>query len=319
MSLYPFISALPNRRVPGVGLCRLQDVKFWVYGDGLTDPWPTAGDGWINAMIDAASRHILAYCQLDSIAPRIVVQRVNGLGRTTLVLRESPVLEVYQLSVGTQIIPPRPDLIASNQPVVTSGVGVFGIRYGYVLEEWDGFPPAQPQSVLLDGGLRFPRQIQNVCCTYIAGYAERDEVAIVPGDGIIVPGQMYGLYSGDCGVTYEDGTPLVAVTGAPSAGQYVAPAKPPATVVGEALYTPSYTFSVTDAGRTVLLSYAYVPSDLAHACVSWVGERLSYRQRIGEKSKALPGGTGTATYEIGEMPAQVKSLLAPYRRFIPAA
>ena len=96
--------------------------------------------------------------------------------------------------------------------------------------------------------------------------------------------------------------PLEPVTGAPNAGQY-------------AVVNGAYNFSQGDAGAQILLSYGYVPADLASCCIDWVAERYAYRSRIGQHSKSLDGQE-TMAFIVKDIPDFVLTALQPYRRLI---
>ena len=96
------------------------------------------------------------------------------------------------------------------------------------------------------------------------------------------------------------GNPLVAVSGSPAIGQY-------------SVSNGAYTFNAADAGEAMLISYGFVPYDLANACAQWVAELLQYQTRPGVRSKSL-GGQETVSYVVGKMPPTVAGIIAPYRR-----
>ena len=76
-----------------------------------------------------------------------------------------------------------------------------------------------------------------------------------------------------------------------------------------------YSFAQADAGSTVLLTYGYVPADLASCCMDWAAERYAYRSRIGQHSKSL-GGQETMAFIVKDIPDFVASALSPYRRVV---
>lgn len=61
--------------------------------------------------------------------------------------------------------------------------------------------------------------------------------------------------------------------------------------------------------------YAEIPPEIAQACIELVALRYKERDRIGHQSKTLAGET--VTFFIGDLPASVKTALAPYRRVAP--
>src|SRR6202047_5126152 len=90
--------------------------------------------------------------------------------------------------------------------------------------------------------------------------------------------------------------------GSPATGQY-------------AVVNGVYTFAQPDAGSVVLVTYGYVPADLASCCMDWAAERYAYRSRIGQHSKSL-GGEETMAFIVKDIPDFVVSALSPYRRVV---
>ena len=65
----------------------------------------------------------------------------------------------------------------------------------------------------------------------------------------------------------------------------------------------------------MLLSYGYVPDDLAQCVIEWIADRYRYRERIGQTSKSM-GGQETMAYKITDMPDFVKKSLQNFCRII---
>lgn len=61
--------------------------------------------------------------------------------------------------------------------------------------------------------------------------------------------------------------------------------------------------------------YAAVPADIVDACVQWTGMRYRERDRIGHASKQLAGEV--VSFDLKDMPANVKTVLNQYRRVVP--
>ena len=155
-------------------------------------------------------------------------------------------------------------------------------------------------------GHAFSRGVQNVTCSYSAGYLVSNEAQIVPA----APGQLpcsalAQLWAGDGGISYEGGAALAAVTASPGAGQYVPPGAPDGF----------YSFAAADAGRAVAVSYSNTPADLEQACIEFCLLRINERGRIGEASRTLAGEVVAFTQK--DMPASVALALQPYRRVVP--
>lgn len=263
-------------------LCTLADVKTWL---GRSD---SNSDAVLAALIARTSRQIHSYLERGSLLPRSVTETRDGTGGQTLVLRQWPALSVSSLDIGAQTIPARLSACAA----------------GWVLENWDGVPPGRAQALSL-AGYSFGCGAQSVRIVYQAGYQVSAEPQTV-ADGAAAVLAPYGAWASDAGVTYANGTPLVAVTGAPSVGQYQLTPDAPGC----------YTFNAGDNGAAILISYGFVPADLADACIELVSERFRYAQRIGEKTHSL-GGNETVAFDNTRLTPLVLSLLQPYRHVLP--
>jgi len=217
----------------------------------------------------------------------------DGTGGDALVLRQWPVIAVSSLTVDATVI-----------PQATSAIGA-----GWTCEAWDGVPPGRPQLLSLSGfifGCAYPaaENNQNVLVTYQAGYQVTNEAQTISGGGATV-NAPYGAWASDAGVTYANGTALTKVAGAPAIGQYA---------LGSTAGT--YVFSSGDNGASILISYGFVPSDLADACIELVSERYKYSERIGEKTHSL-GGNETVSFDNARFTPLVAALLEPYRNLLP--
>ena len=274
--------ARERTKVPQPNLTTLDNVKAWLGSETTTD------DLLLNRLIQQVSRFILSYLQRPSLFLQTYRDVYDGSGSSRIMLRQWPVLSVSSLTVGAQSI---------------SAAASFG-QPGYAVSPWDGMPPGPPQSLDLNGYV-FCRGIGNVAVEYDAGYAVQAEPQTVPAisNYSLAVDQPSGMWADDQGVTYADGTPMTAVTGDPSTGQY--------KVIGGGVYQ----FAAADAGAAVLISYSFVPSDIEEACAELVGYWYSKRTRIGLVSKAMAGET--TTFSQKDMPDSVKAVLNPYRRQIP--
>ncbi len=241
----------------------------------------------------------------SNILPTAYTDIIDGTGSARLTLRNWPVTSVASVIADHVQIP-----LTNNLPT-SIGITSSPPGYGYYLKPWDGLPPGNPQQIDF-----YHRQVRrgraNVAVSYTAGYQVTAEPGIVPtAPESLSPDQPFGSWASDVGVTYMNGTPLVKVASAPaSAGQYQANGG-------------SYLFNVADAGASVLISYGYIPADLANAAAQWVSELLAYQGRIGIRSKTLstqesisyniPGYTGNIANAI---PPFVQQILWPYKRVI---
>jgi hypothetical protein len=263
-------------------LTTLADVKSWL---GRTD---TNSDTLIAALITRASRSICSYLQRPLLLPHSVSEVHDGTGGNILVLKEWPVLSVSSVVIDGIAIPQ-----AAQQ------------SHGWVLDAWNGVPPGRMQALRLRGyafgsGSPGARNAASVQVTYQAGYQIASERQIVTAGEASVAAP-FGPWASDSGVTYANGMPLVAVTGAPTTGQYALDAE-----------AGTYDFAAGDDGAVVLISYGFVPYDLADACIELVSERYKYAQRVGEKTHSL-GGNETVSFDTTRFTPLVMQLLQPYR------
>lgn len=271
-------------------LVSLAQVKAWASVTSSND------DALLGTLITSISRSILTYLQRPAILPTAFSETLNGTGHDHIVLLNWPVISVSSLSIGGSLVP--------ASPALSPGVPY---QYGYVVEPAVPFPPGRPQALYLRGyawrnWLVQGCDIQSVVVSYSAGYQVNSEAQTVPGTP---PYQItalgpYGAWAVDGGVAYASGGILNLVASAPASGQY-------------SVSNGVYTFAAADASAPVLLTYGYVPADLAGAAMEWVAERYSYHSRIGLKSKSL-GGQETISYECGPIPDFVKQAINPYRR-----
>jgi len=271
-------------------LAVLADVKTWLAGSsgiGSTD------DALLSRLITDVSGAITAYLGRPAVTPHSYSERLDGKGKTRMFLRNYPALQVTSLFIDNVVLP----------QAVAPGAGAPCSR-GYLLEPWDGFPPGRPQALDLFHAT-FRQGRQNVEVSYNAGYAVEGESQIIPaapGPYTVTAAAPFGPWASDQGVTYNNGTPLVAVSGAPGAGQYNVSAG-------------VYTFSAADAGADVLISYGYIPAAINNACIEWVAERYRYRARIGQSAQTVQGQM-TSAYNLKDMPDFVRASLDPYRAVV---
>jgi hypothetical protein len=271
-------------------LATLADVKTWLSGSSGIG---SSDDGLLSRLITDVSGAITAYLGRPSLTPRAFVERLDGNGKTRLFLRHYPVLQVTSLVVD------RCDVLAAPTPAAGTPCAK-----GYLLEGWDGLPPGRPQA--LDVFHTFYRNgRQNVLVDYTAGYAVENETAAVPlapGPYDVTVAAPFGPWASDAGVTYANGTALVAVPASPAAGQY-------------SVASGVYGFAAADAGAAVAISYGFIPAAVNNACIEWVAERYRYRTRVGQSAQTVQGQQ-TASYSLKDMPDFVRASLDPYRTVV---
>lgn len=241
-------------------------------------------DGSTQRLITAISRTILTALNRPALLPQSYTEIRTG-GGSSILLANWPVTAVARVAIGAVTLSPA------------SGSGS-----GYTLQPADDAPPGRPQLLTLPGR---PGPVP-VTMTYTAGYQVSAEPALIPAAApyALSPVQPYGAWASDCGVTYGTGRRLARVAAKPARGQYAVDA------------AATYTFSTDDAGAAVVLSYGYVPADLANAALDWIRDRLAYAERVGMQSKSL-GGQETVSYRITALPDFVSAALQPYRSVVP--
>ena len=77
-----------------------------------------------------------------------------------------------------------------------------------------------------------------------------------------------------------------------------------------------YSFSSADAGKSVLLSYGYVPADVSQCCLEWIAERWQAKDRVGLASQSL-GGQETTSYKNEDITKFIALTLSNFRRIAP--
>ena len=267
-------------------LTNLAALKAWL---GLP-PAPGPNDATLTALVTVASRSIYAFLSRPSLIPSSYVETID-LETSRVTLRHWPVLQVMSVTSRGIAVPPdeNADLEAST---------------GYALEPGDGIPPGRPQALDLFGHRHRPGR-QSLVVSYCAGYAIQKETQTVPA---AAPLQLsafspYGPWASDLGVAYTaTGAPLTAVSASPGAGQYTVSAG-------------AFSFSTTDAGQSISISYGYVPQDIAQAALELAAERFRAAERIGLRSKSI-GGQETIAYDTSAMSAPIQAMLQPYKRAI---
>lgn len=267
-------------------LAQLADLKTWL------DMQSSDDDALLGRLITQVSRAILSHIDRATVLPASFVETHDGDGGSVIVLQQWPVNTITSCSVnGVAIAPAAP--LAPGQARAP----------GYVLESAQTAPPGRMQKLTLRGSW-FQRGLQNISIAYQAGYQVTGESALVPfaAPYEIVAEAPYGDWTSDVGVVYANGIALVAVSGAPSAGQY--------SVAGGV-----YSFAAADVGAAVQLSYGYVPADLGFCCLDWAAELYAYRARIGQHSKSL-GGQETLSFIVKDIPDFVATALQPFKRVV---
>ena len=287
-------------------LTNLAALKAWLGLPSAAGP----NDATLGALITASSRSIYAALSRPSLLPQSYTDTID-LETRRVVLRQWPVLRVSSVTLCGNAVPQD-----TNSDLESS--------YGYALQPGDGIPPGRPQALDLFGldcwltpglwGYSYRAGRQSLIVSYTAGYAVQNEAQTVPtappyqavafqpygamasdlgvtyaypiigGEAQTIPAsppyqltaiQPLGAWAQDRGVSYaSSGAPLTAVAGIPTTGQY-------------SVSAGVYTFSAGNSSAAVLISYGYIPTAGAPACLSRssTGRRL----RGSTRSTRRPG------------------------------
>ena len=251
-------------------------VKAWL-GDVST-----ANDAAYSALATAVSRAIYSKLQRPQILPANYTEVFDGRGASRLVLKNWPVISVSSVTADTAPIVASPNALS----------------YGWALEMVDPTPPSRPQSLYMRQDV-FSRGVQNIAVTYAAGYQVVETQTVTAAAA--TASAPYGAWASNAGVTYAaTGVALSLVASAPAQGQYTVNAG-------------AYGFNAADNGAAVVLTYGFVPADLAQAATEWAAGRFKSQSYIGMRSKSL-GGQETVSYDTGAMPAFVDAAIQPFKR-----
>lgn len=265
-------------------LTTLAAVKAWLGLPAAASP----NDPTTSALVTAASRAIYAQLSRPALLPASCYETLDFESERVF-LRHWPVLAVSSVSLGGLAVPA---VSLSGPPPA----------FGYRLRLGDVAPPGAPQAIDLFG-LDRRRRRDALTIAYTAGYAVQGEAQSVPAASpyALTALAPYGPWARDLGVAYAaTGLPLTPVTTPTTAGAY--------SVAGGV-----YAFSAADAGAALILSYGYIPQDIAQAATELAAERFRAADRIGLRSKSL-GGQETIGYDTSAISAPVLAMLQPYRR-----
>jgi hypothetical protein len=293
----------------GGDLTTLSRLQNWLEGS-TSNSMPI-----LSQLITACSNGIRSKLNRAGLASQTFVRTFNGTGNKQLVLPDYPVTAITNVQMGAAIIGPSPlpNPITGLPAPPTLG-------YGYRFVPWNGSLPSENAVLEFVNGVWWHGS-QNIQITYNAGYLVSNEpwtIPSSPGPYGVTTLQLMGFQCKDNGVVYaSSGVALKPVASAPTVGQYI---PPPDTSPG------LYTFSSSDAGAAVEISYSFVPSDLEEATIQYVAERWSYRGRVGQESKSL-GGQETMRFMRGggphqmfpDLPPEIESLIWPYVSVVPPA
>lgn len=265
-------------------LTTLAAVKDWL--EITTD----GSDAALTRIIDAASQFVLGWLNRDSFQATEYTQNFKGNGKTSMLLRNWPVLSVTSVGIAGVDIP------ASSAPVN----GLPG--QGYYLSD----PRNAPQSLELRGyGFTYGAPSQVV---YTAGF-RTSQTSLIPA---VAGGATYavitpiadGCWSADLGVTIDGVEATLSIAGTPNAGEYAVDA------------WGNYSFNSADVGKTAVIFYDYTPWAVSFAVTELIGEWYKRKDRIGILSKTL-GGQETVTFSQKDMNDSIRGSLQLYNNVVP--
>ncbi len=298
-----------------MNLTNRANVKIWLNID------TPDSDALIDRLIGAASNLITNYLGRGQLARTTYNEVQSGRGTNRIILGRWPVVAVSALAVNGNTINASTTpggygfaLQAANGSSLCGkpqmlGVSGGGDTFGGFNDNGWGTQQSLPGGV---AGRAFAQGNSNIAITYEAGYCIQAEAHVVTSGGTHTasPTCPSGPFAQDDGVTYQNGTALVKVGSAPGSGQYTVTIDADSGVA-------TYGFNAADAGAIVLISYSFTPSDLEDACISLVGERVRYMNRIGQVSVSA-AGTTTTSFSQKDMPDYIKTALLPYKKAFPS-
>ena len=236
-------------------------------------------DAVISRLVSAVSQYIQSWLNRTFLVQTQTEVR-NGTGTKIMVFGDYPVVAVQSVVIDGVAIPASSD----------------GVSAGYT---WDA-------RTLYLIGYNFRMANSNVRIAYTYGYQKNKEAAVVPAGAQLAATSLLLPWAADGSVNYANGgAALAAVPTVPTAGQYQV-----MVVSG----VPTYVFNAADAGRSIEITYSYVPPEIEQACIELVGLRYRERSRIGENSKSVGGEV--VSFSTKDMTDSVKTILNNYRRVI---
>jgi hypothetical protein len=236
----------------------------------------TASDIMLSRLISASSQFIINWINKD-IQLRSYVERRNGNGHDTLVLRNWPIKQVNSVKISGQEIP------LSD-----------GTSSGYLADE---------NNIYLIN-YSFTKGIQNIAVDYAAGAWQLDVVK-VPTGAQITSSDLSRVWSTDFSISFtSNGVSLTKVKTTPAAsGEY--------TVSNLGVYK----FHASDVGKDLNITYGTSPYDVEQACIELVANRAKEKERIGIASKSV--ANESVSFSQKDMSESTRSVLQQYKNVIP--
>ena len=289
-------------------LTTLGAVQNWLFPAGQS---VNTDDQLLTRLIAQCSAAARNYMQRPLLTRQNYTELRSGVGNQVMMLRNWPVVKVNSLVINNTTIPAAPAMQAGTPGSTYSPSAQ---QSGWTLQTWDGTSAGLPQNLTV-AGYCFQRGQNNVQINYDAGYCVTAQTLAVPAISpyakTVTP--LFGSWSQDDGVIYAaSGSALTAITsGAPAVGQYLVTPD-----YNNGSGTAQYVFKAGDANANLQLSYSYIPADVEQAVIELVGERYSYKQRIGQRSMSV-GGQTTASYNLDAFPMWIQNMLDQYKKWLP--
>jgi len=254
----------------------------------------TSADDALAELVTSQSRLFKSKVNRDLLYRKYVETR-DGNGKPGIDTWQYPLQSVDSVVIDGSTVPVAPALVAGQN-----------VQYGYVRSA-DRIEIRRGETTDSYPKFCFTRGQSNVVLTYWAGFLLVDEAATIPGTS---PYQVQSqeAFVGDPGnpavpgVKFSpSGTALTKVASSPAAGQY--------SVDSSGLYT----FHSADAGKDILLTYAYIPADIVQAVNEMIAWRYHEADRLGQRSKSISGEF--VWFDNSAVPPSVEAVIDFYKRW----
>lgn len=280
--------------MPAPLLTSLAQVKAWL---GIASD-STSSDAILTRLISSVSRFLYQKIDLNTVLPTDYSELRDGYGHSWIRPYNWPLLSLTSVVFGSNTL-----TTASTGSPPNNG--------------WTLNPPSSgfgPTRIKLHGYV-FPHGKDLIVLNYRAGFQETEELTIYevlntadPPVAVAWTVDLSDLFAADLGVTYDgvrNFDPLTKVSSNPALGEY--------TVTAAGVYG----FNAGDTGHGVLVTYSYVPSDLAQAAVELIAGTFKEKEHIGVKLKTL-AGQETIAYFQNQITPGIALLINPYLRVTPS-
>lgn len=278
--LQPYADLTVDQAAPSYDLVDLATVK----SEFSLKSNDTSKDDWLKRAISQSSAAIANYC--NRVFPLEAVTE-------TYLQTEIPVPYMWWGNAAPIMLKRWPVLMVTA--VIEDGVTLVE-GTDYRVKKQTG----ELVRLSADSRMVAPWRILPLTISYVAGYgvlaSSAQTVPAASAYTITVPNGAW--FSQDKGVTYANGTKMVAVASNPAAGQYSVAA------------TGTYTFAAADASASVIINYTYtkVPDDLVDATLRLITNRLKSKDRDPALVSQNTPGVGEQRWWVGAVPGQSGTL-----------